>query len=236
MINRRFKTALIICPDGFAALLKPNLHPDKQPQRLISCALQQLGPTLRQHSPFDLVISVMSHHNENNPQGLLSALKAHMVDDGHIMTVCLGGDSFSHLRQSLYMADQSHFGGVVSRFHPVMDIQRNVQLLAHCGFNLTMGDRDRLTVHYKKLTTLIDDLRDLGESYALNIVPPRRTTREYWDIAAQVYKEKFSENDRLTAHFDILWASGWTPHDSQQKPLKPGSGKVHFSEIFKGED
>jgi len=233
MINRRFETALLIAPDGFEAILQPLIHSEKRPQNLTTCPLQKLGPTLRQESGFDLVICVMAHHNENNPQGLLGALKTHMVDDGHIMTVCLGGDSFNQLRQSIYAADQSHFGGVTARFHPVMDIKKNVQLLAHCGFSLTMGDRDRVTVRYKKLSTLINDIRDLGESYALMVKPSSQTSRKYWSVAEQIYKTEYSENERLIADFDVLWASGWTPHHSQQKPLKPGSGKVHFSEIFK---
>jgi len=233
MINRQFEKALLIAPDDFEGILQPYIHPEKHPQSLITSPLQKLGPTLREHSGFDLIISVMAHHNENDPQGLFKALKTHMVDDGHIMTVCLGGDSFSQLRQSLYAADQSQFGGVASRFHPVMDIKKNAQLLAHCGFSLTMGDRDRLTVHYKQLSTLIDDIRDLGESYALTAKPSSHTSREYWKKAAQIYRAEHSENERLIAHFDILWASGWTPHHSQQKPLKPGSSQVHISEIFK---
>ena len=28
---------------------------------------------------------------------------------------------------------------------------------------------------------------------------------------------------RVRATFEIVWLSGWAPHESQQKPLKPGS-------------
>jgi hypothetical protein len=29
----------------------------------------------------------------------------------------------------------------------------------------------------------------------------------------------------VRATFDIVWLSGWAPHDSQQKPLRPGSAQ-----------
>lgn len=233
MINRQFQNALIICPDGFGAILEPHLDTDKRPRHLTLSTMQNLGPILRGQTGYDLMVLVMAHQNENNPQGLLKALKGHMVDDGHIMTVCLGGESLAHLRRSLYAADQAHFGGMSARFHPLMDIQKNVQILSHCGFNLATGDRDRLTVHYKKFATIIHDLRDLGESYALAAQPIKPTSRAFWNTVKTKYKTEFSDSNRFIANFDILWASAWTPHDSQQKPLKPGSGKIHLSRAFK---
>lgn len=233
MINRRFQNALIICPEDFETILQPFLAPDKKPAQITTCTLQVLGPTLKQGRGFDLVIIVMSHHVENDPQGLFRALKGYMVDDGHLMSVCIGGESLSQLRHSLYGADQTLFGGVTPRMHPLISLQQNVQLLASSGFNLTTGDRDRLAVQYKDFATLISDIRDLGEGYALAMTPARRVSRQYWDDVKEIYRREFSDNNRFTAHFDILWASGWTPHHSQQKPLKPGSGKVHMSDIFK---
>jgi len=232
MINRRFQKALLICPDDFDHVLLPKLHPAKKPSHIIKCKLQSLGSALKQDSNFDLIIMVMSHHSENNPQGLFRMLKTYMVDDGHILTVCIGGESISHLRQSLYDADQFFFGGVIPRVHPLISLQQNVQLLASSGFNLTTGDRDRLTVRYKKLSTFVSDIRDLGENYALALNPPKRLNRQYWDKLKELYMHKFGENNHYIAHFDILWAGGWTPHHSQQKPLKPGSGKTHMGDIF----
>lgn len=233
MINRRFENALLIAPDGFEPLLRSYLHQDKTPKTLIATALSQLGPTLKATSEFDLIILCLSHHNENNPAGLLNALKDQMVDDGHIMTVCLGGNSLSALRVSLYEADQTFFGGIAARIHPKMELQTNVQLLNHCGYKLTVGDRDRVNVSYKKLSTLIGDLRDMGETYALNSKRISNTTREFWQHVETNLK---LENERINIEYDILWASGWTPHHSQQKPLKPGSAKHHLSEAFKPRD
>ena len=38
-------------------------------------------------------------------------------------------------------------------------------------------------------------------------------------------RERFADADgRMRATFEIVWLSGWAPHESQQKPLKPGLG------------
>ena len=52
--------------------------------------------------------------------------------------------------------------------------------------------------------------------------------------AAAVYAERFSDPDgRLRATFDIVWLSGWAPHESQPKPLKPGSATTRLADALK---
>jgi hypothetical protein len=52
---------------------------------------------------------------------------------------------------------------------------------------------------------------------------------------AEIYSERFADPDgRIRATFDIVWMSGWAPHESQQKPLKPGSAKMSLEQAVKG--
>jgi hypothetical protein len=32
----------------------------------------------------------------------------------------------------------------------------------------------------------------------------------------------------------MAWLSGWAPHESQQKPLKPGSARMRLEDALKG--
>ena len=51
---------------------------------------------------------------------------------------------------------------------------------------------------------------------------------------AQIYAQRFADPDgRIRATFDIIWLSGWAPHESQPKPLKPGSAKISLAEAVK---
>ena len=50
---------------------------------------------------------------------------------------------------------------------------------------------------------------------------------------AQIYAERFADADgRLRATFEIVWLSGWVPHESQQKPLRPGSATHRLADAL----
>jgi hypothetical protein len=47
------------------------------------------------------------------------------------------------------------------------------------------------------------------------------------------YVETHAEPDgRLRATFDTLYLTGWAPHDSQQKPLRPGTAKTRLADAL----
>ena len=52
--------------------------------------------------------------------------------------------------------------------------------------------------------------------------------------AAEIYAENYSDADgRVRASFEIIWLAGWAPHESQQKPLKPGSAQTRLADALK---
>jgi hypothetical protein len=58
-------------------------------------------------------------------------------------------------------------------------------------------------------------------------------TRAFFLRAAEIYAERYCDPDgRIRATFSIIYASGWAPHDSQQKPLKPGSAKARLADAL----
>ena len=80
------------------------------------------------------------------------------------------------------------------------------------------------------------DLRRMG---ATNVLVERRKTplrRATLVRMAEVYAERFADPDgRIRATFEIVWLSGWAPHESQQQPLKPGSAKASLEQAVKSE-
>jgi hypothetical protein len=51
--------------------------------------------------------------------------------------------------------------------------------------------------------------------------------------SVEVYAERFADPDgRLRASFDIVWLSGWAPHESQQQPLQPGSARMRLADAL----
>jgi hypothetical protein len=59
-------------------------------------------------------------------------------------------------------------------------------------------------------------------------------TRALLGRALEIYVERFAEPDgRVPATFEIITLTGWAPHESQQKPLKPGSAKMRLADALK---
>jgi len=82
---------------------------------------------------------------------------------------------------------------------------------------------------------LMADLRRMGATNVLierSHTPTRRATMLRM---AQIYGERFADADgRIRATFDVIWLSGWAPHEGQQKPLKPGSAKASLEAAVRG--
>ena len=107
-------------------------------------------------------------------------------------------------------------------------------LLQRTGFALPVIDLDRLTVRYDTIFHLMRDLRAMGMTNILNARSRRPATRTLFLRAGEIYAERFADPDgRLHATFDIVYLSGWRPHDSQQKPLKPGSAQMSLAEALR---
>ena len=108
-------------------------------------------------------------------------------------------------------------------------------LAQRAGLALPVVDLDRATVRYSDLFALMRDLRAFGATNALMARSRKPLRRDVLFRAAAVYAERFADPDgRLRATFDTLWLSAWAPHESQQKPLKPGSATHRLADALKG--
>ena len=145
----------------------------------------------------------------------------------------IGGDTLTELREAFAAAETEIEGGVSPRVAPFADVRELGALLQRAGFALPVVDCDRLTVRYPTVFALMRDLRGMG---ATNILTERRRAplkRATLQRMAEIYAERFADADgRLRATFEIVWLSGWVPHDSQQKPLKPGSATQRLADAL----
>lgn len=182
---------------------------------------------------FDLVASVMSLQNINDLPGTLAQVRRVLRPDGLFLAAFAGGNTLTELRQSLATAESECEEGVSPRVSPFADLRDLGGLLQRAGFALPVADVDTVTVRYGNPLSLMQDLRAMGLSNALQErrkQPLRRTTLMR---ACAFYLERFAAPDgRMPATFDILWLSGWAPHESQQKPLKPGSAKMRLADVL----
>lgn len=182
----------------------------------------------------DLIVSPLSLHLTNDTPGVLVQARRALRPDGLFLAALLGGETLSELRTSLLEAEAELTGGVSPRVPPFVDIRDAGALLQRAGFALPVTDQDRMTVRYPSMFDLMRDLRQMGMANMLIERSRRPSRRAMFLKAAQIYAARFSDSDgRVRATFDIVYLSGWKPHDSQQKPLAPGSAKASLAGALK---
>ena len=185
---------------------------------------------------FELIVSPLALHWINDLPGALIQLRHALKPDGLLLASLFGGETLHELRLSLIEAESELTGGAGPRVSPFADLQDLAALLQRAGFALPAADRDVVTVRYGEPMRLLADLRAMGETSALRERNPRALSRRILARAFEIYRERYSEDARVRATFEILTATGWSPHESQQKPLKPGSAKMRLADALKTEE
>jgi SAM-dependent methyltransferase len=182
----------------------------------------------------DLVVSALAFQFVNDLPGTLIQIRRALKPDGLLLAAMIGGDSLAELRAAFAAAEAEIEGGLSPRVAPFVDLRELGALLQRAGFALPVTDVDRVTVRYGSPLGLMHDLRRMGAGNPLverRRVPLRRSTlRRVLDI----YAERFADADgRIRATFEIVWLSGWAPHESQQRPLAPGSAKARLADALR---
>jgi SAM-dependent methyltransferase len=154
-----------------------------------------------------LVVSGLALHRVNDLPGALIQIRRALHPDGLFLGAALGGRSLQELRQSLLDAEAEEEGGASPRIAPFADVRDYGALLQRAGFALPVTDADLLTVIYPSPRDLMLEIRALGGG---NVMASRR-------------KEPF-------------YLSGWAPHESQQRPLKPGSAVKRLADALHTEE
>ena len=179
----------------------------------------------------DLAVSALAFQFVNDLPGVLAQIRRALRPDGLLLAAMIAGETLTELRQCFAAAEAECEGGMSPRVAPFADLRDLGALLQRAGFALPVTDVDRIVVRYDNAFAVMQDLRRMG---ATNVLVERRRTptrRATMLRMAQLYAERFSDPDgRIRATFDIVWLSGWAPHESQQQPLKPGSATASLEQ------
>lgn len=181
----------------------------------------------------DAVVSLLAFQWIDDLPGLLIQIKRALKADGLLIACLLGGQTLHELRESFARAEIECEGGLSPRVSPFADLRDIGALMQRAGFALPVVDTETITVRYQTPLALFADLRAMGGT---NTLIERRKTplrRKTLLRALEIYAENYSDADgRIRATFECLWVSGWTPHESQQKPLQPGSAKARLADAL----
>lgn len=183
---------------------------------------------------FDLIVSGMALQWANDLPGVLAQARRILAPDGLFLACLVGGASLVELRVALAQAEEEITGGASPRVSPLVDVRDMGGLLQRAGFALPVADVDSFTLRYDSMFVLMNELRAMGAANVLVKRARKPLRRDLVARAAQIYAERFSDADgRVRATFEIVWASGWAPHESQQKPAQRGSATMRLEDAMK---
>ncbi len=195
---------------------------------------ETLACALRGH---DLVVHAMSLHWANDVVGQLIQARNALQPDGLFVGCMFGGETLQELRKSLSEAEIRLTGGLSPRVAMAAEVRDLGQLMQRAGFALPVADKITLTASYESIFHLAHDLRRMGETNALALRKRSFEKKEMFRVADEIYKEHFSdEAGRIVATFELVFLTGWTPHESQQKPLRPGSAETRLADALKTDE
>ncbi len=181
----------------------------------------------------DLILHAFALHWADDPVGQLVQARLALKPDGLFIAVLLGGQTLRELRVALAEAESRVMGGISPRVLPMADIRDLGGLLQRAGFALPVADSRLLKVRYPSLARLARDLRGMGETNALAARHRKGASRRFFSEAEAIYRKNFADEDGyLVATFELVYLTGWVPHESQQQPLKPGSARASLADAL----
>jgi SAM-dependent methyltransferase len=229
VVNRRFPKAVVVGPRpeiwsralAEAGIGSVSAIPDAETLDLAPQA-------------FDLVVHGLCLHWSNDPVGQLIQARRALRPDGLFLGLMFGGETLGELRAAFAEAEAEMLGGLSPRVAPMAEIRELGGLLQRAGFALPVADNVSLEVRYETPLHLMHDLRAMGETNVMVERLRRPLGRALIGRVCALYARHFGGSDgRVRATFEIDVLTGWAPHGSQQKPLRPGSAAARLEDALR---
>ncbi|ODT74545.1 MAG: hypothetical protein ABS76_36740 [Pelagibacterium sp. SCN 64-44] len=188
---------------------------------------------LGEGEPYNLIVSILHLQAVNDVPGYLARLRARLAPDGLLMIAALGGETLTELREAFLAADTMVYGGASARVAPMIQVRDGGALLQRAGLALPVADVETHVVRYASPLALMADIKAMGAANPLRERPKIPASRALLAAASAAYQERDADPDgRVRATLEIIWLAGWAPHESQQKPLRPGSATVRLKDVL----
>lgn len=181
----------------------------------------------------DLVIHGMCLHWASDPVGQLVQARRGLVPDGLFIGALLGGDTLAPLRTALGEAEVAETGGLSPRMLPMGEIRDLGALLQRAGLVLPVADSVPLEVSYRDTWALMHDLRAMGEANAMAARLRRPTRQSVMQRAVALHdRATLASDGRISAMFETVFLTGWSPGPNQPQPLRPGSAVTRLADAL----
>lgn len=182
---------------------------------------------------YDCIISLLDLQCVNDVPGHLAQLGRSLKADGLLLVAFFAGDTLHELRQSWLDAEVEITGGVSPRVAPMIGVRELGGLMQRAKLALPVADMEKTTLRYADVFALMHEIKNFG--YANPLVgrsPKFLSKRILTKVAEHYHANNMDEDGRIRATLEIAWAMAWKPHESQPKPLKPGSATARLADAL----
>ncbi len=178
---------------------------------------------------FDLIVASLSLHWVNDLPGALIQIRRALAPDGLFLASLPGLGTLQPLRTALAESETALRGGISPRVSPFPDLRDAAGLLQRAGFALPVADQEEVPIAYRTALGLFRDLRAAGEANATLAADRRTPPRALFPMAAAALPQG---PEGITPSLRLLMLTAWAPHESQQKPARPGSATHRLAEAL----
>ncbi len=153
---------------------------------------------------FDFIFSNLMLQWCTDLEATLAELRRVLSPGGLLMFTTFGPDTLMELRAS--WADANGYPHV-NRFTDLHDVG---DLLLQTKWADPVMDSERITVTYRELPRLMQDLKQLGAHNVTAGRPRGLTGRHTWQRMAEAY-ERYREDGVLPASYEVVYGHAWSP-------------------------
>jgi SAM-dependent methyltransferase len=231
LITRSFSRACVIAPD-------PDLAAEALAATGRITVVQRRAPPEGEDfgfaaGAFDAIFNLADLHAMNDVPGALVQMRQALSPDGLLLACLFAGDTLAELRQSWLAAEAAVTGGATPRVAPMIGMRELGALLQRVGLALPVADLDRTVVRYADALAVIHEIGRLGMANVMRGRSQAFVSRRLLAAVLDHYHAHFADADgRIRATIELAWLTAWSPHESQQQPLKPGSAKMRLAEAL----
>ena len=182
---------------------------------------------------YDAVFHLLDLHCVNDIPGQLAQCARALKPDGLFMACFFAGETLHELREAWLSAESELRGGVSLRVAPMVSLRELGGLLQRAGLALPVADAERLNLRYADPLRLLHEVKEAGFANPMHERAKGLSSPQLLAALIETYAGMFAEPDgRVRATLELGWALAWKPHESQQKPLKPGSASQSLAEAL----
>ena len=160
---------------------------------------------------FARITAFMTFHGVNDLPGALLLARRALVRGGRFQAAFPAGFSLGAVREAFLEADVAAGGGVAPRVGPTVDPAEVAGLLQRAGFLDPVAEVETLTLRYRSLADLAQDVRAHGDSgwltsRARGLMTPRR-----WATAEALFAQDAAADGKTPVTVQILYLSAKAP-------------------------